>query len=253
MKHWFFYARIPVEDVGMMPILSTFTRVSDRSNSIIDLQRNLHREVFEQSVGLKKSEDGTFYYGLYAWCADRDLAELFKASRNPKYFICKKMDISVETTEWEHLRSLYKDFEIIRTGYSDDDGRSYSIPMTHFESDVICDNHQTCIDALVATLLTKRSLNRKIDDDLRIVLDTFTGSLWKALDLFSFSMFTIEFNFLDCELCNVGRAGDDPDYLIEEYNETSGYDLGLSGYPMAKWYTNPLTIYIYMLGGMLDG
>lgn len=248
MKHWFFYITLPKDDLESIPLLKILVKPID---SGIHMRPTSTRR-YTNIPDLKLSEDGEFLYGLYAWCSNSDLAKLFKASRNSKYFTCKKIDISTQSTEWEHLHSLFKSYEIIRTGYSDDNGKTYSVPMTYFESDIICDNTTAIIETLTDTLVAERNLKRKSDDEFRIVLDIFQNDLLYSLEKFCWSMFIVEYGFLDCDICKLGRSENDPDYLIDEYYQNASYNTGLFGVNTPDFTLNLITVYIFMLGEMLE-
>ncbi len=251
MKHWFFYIRVPKTKVNRIPILKALVNPVD-SGIHMRSQYDAFARKYTYTLDLDESEDGKFLYGLYAWCSSKELARLFRASRSDKYFTCKKMDIPSNSIEWEALHSKYSSHELIHAGYSDDNGRDYLIPMTHFESDVLSDNSSDIIEIITNAFVAERYMKRKADDDFRVVLDIFDPNLIKALELLSWSELIVEYGFLDCEVCMLGRAGDDPDYLIDQYYQASSYEHGICGYEVAKREIDPITTYIFMLGDMLQ-
>lgn len=247
MNHWFFYIHGSKDDIAEIPLLETLLNLNTRP---CYGGEQVKCRIDHHCPELEEPDDGTLY-GLYAWTSSHDVAKLFRGSRNPKYFICKKMDISIDTIEWESLHSKYKDYEIIRTSYSDDEGHCYSIPMTHFESDIICDNYSESMEAVVNQYIRERNLVWTEDDSFRVVLDIFDKTLEKSLELLSWSSLVVEYGFLDSEFCTLGHAGDDPEYLVDLYYDASSYGEGITGYRAADYDPDIVSVYIFMLGELL--
>lgn len=252
MKHWLFYIRIAKQDIREVPLLMSIlgeNNVYARRPIYGNCREDLHPGALD--IQLSESDDGEYLYGLYAWTDDKELSKMFNASRNPKYFTCRKMDIPTDVIEWEALRSHYKSHELMRMGYSNDEGVTFSIPMTHFESDFILDNESEVIDCIIRDFSEHRESVWK-DTDFVMVLDILDGDLNKSLETFGWSFLVVECGFADCELYMSGCRGDDADYLVDLYYNLSSYGKGITGYDMQPYELDPVNTYIFMLGDLLE-